>query len=219
VIKIQNVQGMDAAQYTELLRWLNDCLRASVASRSTQIEQKYQNWQRNYDGVPKQATRSRPFQGASNFMPQLIKMHTDILTARVTGLITATRPIWKPSSFLSTVKDADLIALARWMQWKSMYALNLPERVDMLVHGCFKAGTIVLKDNWVEEARFQVLSGSNGQIQEQAVTKAEVKLNVLPFEDFYPYPMTALTLDDTTIQFHRIRLTEYEVQERKQSGR
>lgn len=216
MIKLTEVR-LQPGQGDVIMRMLIDCFRNAVAARTTQIEDKYRKWQDNYDAVPKQAVRSQPFQGASNFMPQLIRMHTDILAARVTGIIAATRPMWQPTSFLTEVPAEAMLALGQWMQYTSMYRLSMFEKVDLLVHSCFKSGTTVMKDWWREETRFTVTGSQDGKVQDTEVNESDLTLAIVPFEDFYPYPLTSLTLKDCEIKFQRIRLTKSQVEQRRNS--
>src|SRR6516164_3762125 len=73
---------------------------AAVTARTTQLDSKYTRWMDNYSGKPLEAIRTTPFYRASNFIPQLIRMHTDILSARIYGLIIATHPMWQIVSLL-----------------------------------------------------------------------------------------------------------------------
>lgn len=217
MITIKEVQGLLPAQKLEIMRMLYQAFRATVNARSAQVDGNYERWQKNYDAIPKQRVRSQPFNGASNFIPQLIRMHTDILSARVVGIIQATRPLWKPNTFRQDVPADAMLALAQWLQWKSLGALKLPERLDQLVHSCFKSGTQVLKDRFADDVKYVVTGSADGQITESAVKESEMRLDVLAFEDFFPYPLTALTLEEVEIKFHRLRMTKDAVQQRKAS--
>lgn len=197
-------------------RYLNETFSNAVRSRATQIDERYRQWLLNYDAVPKQRVRSRPFQNASNFVPQLIRMHTDILAARVTGLIAATRPMWRPTTFRDDEPADLLLALGQWMQYTSMFRMNLFTHIDHLVHCAFKSGTTVLKDWWDEDSLEKVTgSGENGVLQSQTVSKADLKTKVVPFEDFFPYPVSALYLADAEVKFQRIRLTKMGIERRQ----
>jgi len=215
LVEIKFGQGQAAA----LIQLLSECFRNSVNARSEQIDGKYKQWQDNYDAVPKQRVRSKPFTGASNFVPQLIRMHTDILSARVSGIIFATRPMWQPTTFRDDVPAQAMNALAQWMQYISQSRIQLPQKIDLLIHSCFKSGTQVLKDQWLDDVRYLGASGEGGTIRESSVKKSDMRLSVVPFEDFFPYPLTSLTMEDVQIKFHRIRLTKQDVERRKSEKR
>src|SRR5258708_3679868 len=83
----------------EMTEYLCDRFEFSVKARTNQIDAKYQRWLKNYAGEPLEKTRTTPFLKASNFMPQLIRMHTDILVARMYGLLMAAKPFWNPKVF------------------------------------------------------------------------------------------------------------------------
>lgn len=205
-------------QKATVARYLNETFVRAVQARAVQIDEKYRQWLKNYEAEPKQRVRSRPFVGASNFVPQLIRMHTDILAARTTGLIAATRPMWRPTTFRDDEPADAMLALGQWMQFTSMFRMQLFTHVDQLVHACFKNGTNVLKDWWSDEQLFLAKSvGEGGQVTSTSVKQSDLKLGVVPFEDFFPYPVTALTLADVEIKFQRIRLTKAGVEWRKSS--
>lgn len=214
MIKITEL-NLQQGQGQRIISMLIECFRNSVTARSGQIEDDYKRWNNNYEAVPKQKVRSQPFAGASNFMPHLIQMHTDILSARVTGIIAATRPMWMPTTFRDDVPPEAMIALSKWMQYASMNRLNMFGLTDMLVHSAFKSGTQVVKDYWKDDILYKVTGAANGQVQEQDIQESDLKLTVCAFEDFFPYPLSALSLQDVSIKFHRIRLTKDQIEQRK----
>ena len=207
-VKWQNDGPSNPNGKLALVRELVDCFTKAVAARQSQIEEKYRRAIKNYDAVPSQPIRSKPFSGASNFMPQLIKLHTDILTARVVGIILGTRPIWMPRTSQSETRSEFEIALSECMQYISLFRMKFPELVDQIVFRGFKGGTVVTKDYWDEEA----LSGGEGSTLQW---KRDFKVAPIAFEDFYPYPLTSLNLDQCEIKFQRLHYTERMVQSKK----
>jgi hypothetical protein len=196
----------------EAIGYLYDKFWQSVTARTNQVDQKYLKWIKNYDAQPKEATRTTPFFGASNFMPQLIRMHTDILSARLTGLIFSAKPMWKPKAFSREVPHDWLEALADWMEYLTFYRLGLFEQIDQTISRMIKTGTVVLKAPWVEESVF--LGGE----RERVLRSEGVKVAPIPFDDFFPYPLNVGSLADVRIKFHRIRLTKEDVEFRKASN-
>ena len=84
----------------EIVRFLYDKFYYATEARRTQVDSKWQRWMNNYAGKPKEATRSTPWPNASNFVPQLIRMHTDISHARIFNVMMGTKPFWKPIALL-----------------------------------------------------------------------------------------------------------------------
>ena len=216
MINVVQVQGLSPDKLAEIAAHLVTSFGNAVTARQTQIDAKYQRWLDNYNAKPAQEVRSTPFANASNFMPQLIRMHTDILTARMIGILYGTRPFWRPTSFLSNVDADSLNALGAWMQYVTFNKMNMYPTVDTLVNESFKIGTVVLKTWWDERTKFCVTgSDDQGKPIETKVDEKDCRIDTVPFEDFYPYPITAKRLEFCTMKFHRLRMTKDEVEYRK----
>ena len=56
-------------------------------------EEKLVNWRKIYDGTPREKSKSFPWQGASNVVPQLVGSFVDQLTARIVMDIFAVHPL------------------------------------------------------------------------------------------------------------------------------
>jgi hypothetical protein len=212
-LRIVDVKGVSDDKKRDIVSYLVDSFQKSVVARQAQVEGKYQKWLKNYDAVPAQLVRSTPFPNASNFMPQLIRMHTDILTARLLGILYGTRPFWRPTTFLSNVPADQMNSLAAWMQYISFNRIQMYPTVDTIIHDGFKVGTVVCKKWWNEETLF-----IGGEDNETQVDEKDLRLDVVPFEDFYPFPITAKRLEFCEAKFQRIRLTKPEVEYRRDSN-
>jgi hypothetical protein len=217
-LRIVELSGLPKDKLNELSEYLSRTFSLSVSSRSQQIEGKLRQWLDNYDAKPQQAVRSSPFPNASNFMPQLIRMHTDILTARVIGILFGTRPFWRPTTFLEggSIGSAQLQSLGAWMQHICFHRINMYPTIDTIVHEGFKLGTVVCKKWWDEQTLYTV-GGTyeDNKLREASATVSDVKLDTVPFEDFFPYPITAKRIEFCEICFHRLRLTESDVKWRQ----
>ena len=133
----------------ELIGWACEKFQKSVEARSSQIDGDYTRWMDNYAAKPKQLTRTMPFYKASNFVPQLIRMHTDILAARQIGLIFGTKPFWIPKTFSSKVDAQLMMALGEWMSKKCDNDINFFEPVELAIFLATKTGLAVLKKHLV----------------------------------------------------------------------
>src|SRR5207237_46165 len=109
----------------ELIGFLCEKFDWAVLSRTNQVDDKYRRWTANYDGEPREKVRSTPWPNASNFMPQLIRLHTDIMAARTMGFIFGTKPFWKPTIFDTSAADAIpheiLEQFSEWMEHESFF--------------------------------------------------------------------------------------------------
>lgn len=191
----------------------------SVKSRSAQVDGKYRRWTDNYNGKPFQQVRTTPFYKASNFVPQLIRMHTDILSARLVGLAFGVKPFWKPTTFMGEEPHEVIDALAQWMQTICFNDMDFYRPIDMTIFTTVKTGTTVLKGYWYEKEliKVQAAMGENAQ-REQAKKRERCQVDPILFDDFFPYPVTATDLSKCTYKFHRLRFTEEEVKYRSNIG-
>jgi hypothetical protein len=231
--------GKDKQQ--ELARYLLEKFRFSVTARSQQIESKYKKWMDNYSGKPLEEVRTTPWYRASNFVPQLIRMHTDIMTARMTGIIFGTKPFWKLSSVLDAVPRQILEIFGSWLEFEtSGQRMNFYPAIRSGIYRGFKTGTNVYKTCWIDAPThgYKVVSSAGTElagylptqgaptrpqgkaqgIQSRVISKEGMKLYPVPFEDFFPFPITCEDMEQLQIKFHRLRFTKEQVELRKTKG-
>jgi len=197
----------------ELVGFCTKNWEAAAKARNTQIESKYARWVDNYSGKPLEAIRTTPFYRASNFVPQLIRMHTDILSARIYGLILATKPMWRIASLLEGLKHEDIEECSNWMDFTSKFQLRLPEILDSAIFRTFKTGQCMLKGPWVEDRTWKVdgLSSDGKEPNRKEVVTEFLDLRPIAFDDVWINPITVQWLRDAREIYHRIRLTKEQV--------
>jgi hypothetical protein len=210
VLKLVPLRNVPASKLEALQNYCCDKFWASVYARNNQVQGMYQRWLDNYAGKPLQAIRTTPFYKASNFVPQLIRMHTDILSARILGLIFSTKPLWRPRTFVGDVPAEVTNVVGEWMSDLCMNGLNFYEPMDISMFLTTKCGTQVTKACWTESETFMADGEAVTSIKEDGM-----EIDVLPFDDFYPYPITARTLKQTIANFHRLRFAKEEIEYRK----
>jgi hypothetical protein len=201
-------------KYNEVINYCITKFEETVRARANQVDKKYKQWQDNYSGKPLVESRSTPFAGASNFVPQLIRMHTDILSARMCGIIFAPKPFWKIKSWLRSIPHECTEALSEWFEYKCFSGLDFFEPLDRTIFSTVKTGTVVLKAPWVD----QTFITFNGKGESRLKEVNGIKLCPIPFDDFYPYPLTAPTLQETTLKIHVLRFAKEEIEYRQISG-
>lgn len=201
----------------DLFQYLTSNFESAVVSRREGIEGKYQRWLDNYNAKPKEAVRTSPFYGASNFVPQLIRMHSDILSARILGLLVAPKPFWQPKSLRDgLIPRQTLEAIQTEMEFISNMKLHMFETLDTVTHRTVKTGTCVLKAPWVDNSFYVMSPGSVGMAgQERRVDSSGLDLTPVPFDDFFVYPFTAKNVRVAEVNFTRIRLTKMQVEYRR----
>lgn len=208
-----NISGEKAV---ELGNWLCKTFEFAVTARQNQIDAKYKRWVDNYAGKPLQETRTTPFYKASNFVPQLIRMHTDILAARLIGLLFGTRPFWRPKSFLAEMPHEQTEAASKWLDALCFGRINFYEPIDLSMFLTVKTGATVLKGSWEMFERFY--GASQGQVTGEVSKKREdLRLDVIPYDDFFPWPVTSRNLSQCIAKFQRLRFSKPEVEFRKNS--
>ena len=210
---------MDDEAKRKLGNFLVEKFRLAVTSRITQVESDYARWCKNYEAMPKEKTRTTPFIGAANFIPRLIGMHTDILAARLIGLLFGTKPFWRPRTLIEgnpALQQDDIQRLSQWIEFVTSSGMNWFEHIDWLIFQVVKTGTVTCKFPWKTKELYLGSEGSGGAIAGEKVWRKEgVEVDVIPFEDFYPFPISARNLTQCTIKFHRLRFTFEEVSYRK----
>jgi hypothetical protein len=198
----------------ELQKYLLEKFDASVKARLNQIEDKYKRWMDNYSGKPFEEVRTTPFYRASNFVPQLIRMHTDILSARIYGLLMSAKPFWKPKSLIDPLPHEALEDLSTWMDYKTLMEMRFSPMLDSAIYRSVKTGTVMLKFPWVNEAwtTGQKPKEEGGEAEMKDWNEEGIKPVIVPFEDCWLWPITCNNEREAEIVFHRIRLTKEQVQ-------
>ena len=85
------------------------------------------------------------------------------------------------------------------------------EPIDTSVFLTVKCGVQVTKAVWVESEVYL----SDGKQGVTPLKEESLAFDVVPFDDFFPYPITARTLDQTIANFHRLRFAKEEVEYKK----
>ncbi len=209
---------LEGDKLNDLLMMLQEKFAAVVRARSTQIDDNYRRWILNYNGTPMQAVRTSPFNRASNFMPQLIRMHSDILSARVLGIIYGTKPFWMVKSLLRDQSPHEMFdALAEGTNWVFSGDLQWEPTVDQIINQSFQDGTLILKQIWSEEARSILQPNTEDTFLDS--TEKKMEYLPVPFENFWPYPISAANSAAAEICFERIRCTKRGVMDRVRVGK
>lgn len=222
------LQLIDAKPYLsvdkqkEMVGYLLDRFRKAQQARQSQIDGKYKNWLDNYSGKPFEEVRTTPWYRASNFVPQLIRMHCDISVARMVGIMFGTKPFWRPTSALDLLPRQWLEALGMWLEFETFQRKDFYSPARSGINRTFKTGTNIYKAVW-ESNSYNIATGvgagpTSRGIQSKTITKEGLGLYPLPFEDFYVFPITVSNLEQVQIKFHRLRFTKEQVQFRIDQG-
>lgn len=204
----------------EVVGYLTKMFDASVLARMNQVDGKQTRWMKNYAGEPAQKTRTTPFLKASNFMPQLIRMHTDILVARMYGLLMAAKPFWNPKVMDDEFPWEMLGQMRNFMEYKSRFECRLPEVMDSALRRVCKTGLVTIKGPMVQDDYwFPTGAASAGSgIAAENIRQEYLQLQCLPYSDVWFCPITANDETEADIVFHRLRLTKEQVEMRRDAG-
>jgi len=206
---------LSADRKRELTLYLCEQWERAYRARQEQVESKYSNWQKIYSGVPLEEIRTVPFYKSSNFVVKLTRMFIDTFMARSVNIIHATKPLAVCEGLPGEIKEAWEYYLNR----KALDQWNYYRLTQQLAMQGNKNGTTVVKTPWIEKNGIVVSAGSSGQRTETSFVEwAAPSSTVIPFDDFYIYPITALTLCDAEIIFHRVRYTEEAAKRKQNSG-
>lgn len=195
---------INADKRKELEYYLLEQWTRAVDSRAEQVDSKYSDWNKNFYGVPAEATRTIPWYKSSNFVVKVVRMFVETYAARTLNLIFATKPLFSVDGYPREIRDG----LEKYLDRKSMNEWKMYDLLSkMLVRGP-KNGTVVVKTCHVEDQTIDV-SGTDGNPKEELVTTyLGPRSRVIPFDDIFFHPITACGLDEVEITFHRTRYTK-----------
>lgn len=199
--------------FSRLESYLLEQWKRAVDARRTQVDDKFADWNNNYYGIPREKTRTLPWYGSSNFVVKIVRLFVETFAARTLNIIFATNPLIRVGvGFDREVREALQYYLDHKAQtdWEFYSLFN-----QMLIRGP-KNGSVFVKVTHHEEMETAVdLEGQEHEVDVYVGPRARV----IPFDDFYVYPITACDLSAVEIKFHRVRYTETAAEERVTDGR
>lgn len=208
---------LGADKRAELTNYLIDKFRFATDARVNQVDAKWTRWMNNYAGKPKEISRSTPWPNASNFVPQLIRMHTDILHARIFNVVMGTKPFWNPKTFIPCPHEW-LEELGAWIEYESFYNINLQDTIDKTILRSLKCGTTFMKMPWIQNRLYLGSGDAAGKFTETMRFTEGVEADTLSYDDFYAYPITADKYEKIKIKFHKLRFDKEDIQQRVAMG-
>lgn len=179
--------------YTHMLRAKN--------ARQQQIQSDYDAWSKAYAGIPLEEVRSVPFYKASNMVVKLIRIFLDTFCARTLNIIYATKPLYVVDGLPRELKDA----WEMYMNKKSLYEWRHYWLTRDLINCGNKDGSAITKTVWRTDTTNYVDSTGG---ETEVTTYDGPSPCVIPFEDFFLYPITADLMEQALIKFHRVRYVE-----------
>lgn len=181
-------------------------------SRVEQIDSKYVDWGKNYNGTPAETTRTVPWYKSSNFVVKVIRMFVETFAARTLNIVFATNPLITVKNFPREVSEG----LQYYLDHKARSDWQYYQLFNRMLYRGAKNGTVVTKTNHIEDMDIDVISSS----QQQIITNyAGPQTRVIPFPDIFLFPITACSMDEVEIKFHRVRYTVETAKQKVDEGK
>lgn len=201
-LQIARPKGISEDKLEELRRYVLERWQQAERSRSEQVDGDYQTWDKAYNGVPLEGIRTVPFYKSSNFVVKLIRMYLDTFVARSLNIIYATKPLLVCDNLPRELKEAYEL----YLNAKTVYEWKFYNLTKDLCFRGNKNGTVVTKTMQVENTSIAVEATPEGEAKKvDIIDYTGPTTKSIPFEDFYIYPITANSLEEAIIKFHRVR--------------
>ena len=205
--------------------YVKDNIRAIKDSCAILHEEKIKKWRRLSKGQPAEEKKNFPWPNASNLVIQIIGTCKDILKAAIMASIWDVLPIykaqlvgeWEPKE----QGEEQRAALEDAMSYFAMEQNELDlYRVESLWFGeAIDFGTSFVKAPFehLMEVEMVSLDGSGQSSPKEFVKKHGPTPIKLPFEDM-GFDTKASTLEDSKFNYHIVKLSKYDLEERAYNG-
>lgn len=177
-------------------------------------EEKVQKWRKIYYGIPREKTKSFPWQGASNLVVQLVGSYVDQLTAVLVMGILGIEPFWVASlaGQFETSEHAEdqRLAVEDWLCYSGLEPslMGLMPKYEIWGRTTAKYGMAAMK-LMPERTVEQVFTGGKG-FEQRVKHDGPVALPLL-FEDFL-IPPTTIELERAPIVCQRAKLSKFDLE-------
>jgi hypothetical protein len=216
-VRIPLTKGSDNEK--ELRSFLQNKIRGLRSSLKSIHESRLVTWRQNYEAIPAQASRSFPFENASNLVVPIIGIHCDTLLARIMSAVTRIAPTWIVK-ILGEINDSKMGDARTVLEEFLHYVGYEPKELDLyqVYHEffgeCIRYGTSVLKCPQVviREDIATGVSGNGPSFTEKTIYSGPRPMKI-PFQDFFIDPLDK-SIEQSDFMAHRVRLSKLELQER-----
>lgn len=189
-----------------LTTYLVDQLDEALSSEHEDLESRLDEWQRCYDGDPKQMRRNFPWPGAANIEVPIIGIHTDSIVARVVNTIFSMDPLW---SVRPLYREVDMIAkpLEQYIDWSRKAEWNFYREIRPWTIEVVKFGWGWLKWMWEVYHQVNYVTGPFGEVIRQVeVVRRPAVYHVLARDVIKQAGVERV--QDAEWVCHRLRLTD-----------
>lgn len=193
--KLQKAQvQIEEAKLKEIVQWLDAEIRRAKSDRQG-LEDKIEEWDRIYETIPEQETKTWPWEGASNLVVPIVPTAVEAVLARLINAVFGGKELW-----IGKAKSPQWVDLAdpmgRWINWVGENVMNMYDVGQRWFLSVLKYGTGVVKLPWVERFRKVRYMEANGGLYEERVKTHDGPLpEVVRLENFFFSP-DAITSQD-----------------------
>jgi hypothetical protein len=204
-----------------LIRHLDRRVGALQVGLKKLFETNLPRWRRIYEAQPAEASRSFPWENASNLVVPLAGIHCDTLHARVMAALFKTHPLWV-AGIVGGFDDKSEELRVAWEEFLSYVGIE-PDELDLYhVEEAWTAetiryGTSTLKTPQVTEYEDRCIPAGDGSGSFEIIRDIKYKGPrpcKVAFEDFL-IPPSATSNGKADIQVHRIRMQKHELLQRR----
>ncbi len=201
----------------ELTRYISEHWVRAKDARAGQVDTDYAKWDKMWRAQPKEKVRSLPWPNASNLVVPLVRMHADTFIARTLGMTFGTHRLAKTIGYPADIAEP----LEIYLNYKALYQWGAWDLSKESMTAGVKTGTAVAKTVWYQDSAYDVSPGESGEdrIEEEVEIASGPETRVVPFDDLFVYPITAVREQDVLIWFHRVRYVAEVVKERCERGK
>src|SRR4051812_43249331 len=207
----------------ELSRYVEDQLRSLITANTDLHETKVKKWRRNYKGIPRTEKKSFPWENASNVVIQVIGTAVDVAVAKTIAAIYEVMPLYV-TQIVGEWQDEEQAEEQRAVIEEAMSYFGLEPgeldlyRIESLVFNeAVKFGTAFCKAAYHKDVENSVVSIDGRRTEKENYRFDGPRPEKIPFEDFLVSP-NASTLETAEFKAHRVKLTRFQLEERKYRG-
>lgn len=209
MIRAIPIRGISEERERELKYYVRTNLDRAIRGTQTLYTEHIPRWRKIYNGEPHEQVKSFPWHRASNFVVQLVGIHTDTLVARILSLIFKTDPLFTFTAF-GELPEFVKKDLEDFMKHASIddTELALYNVVKDWLFDIVKLGSSVVKVPYVTDRTIVVEPSSTpNEITEREVIRYDGPKPVKTlFTDFLMWPLGVQDFKDAIMKVHRVRL-------------
>jgi hypothetical protein len=141
-------------ELTDLANELSGEIEDELSTAHESREEDYVRYHKLYDSVPREATKTYPFDRASNVVVPFAAIYCDTVEARIMQSMFAVTPHWTATELSKKMAPATK-PVERWFDWRRKNVWKQEQVVEDAVKETLKLGTSVIYQGWIDETRMR----------------------------------------------------------------